>query len=131
MKELKSEIKNVINHELARANKEYPLFVSNHEAYGVIKEELEEARDNIEYADLQLGEFWDCTKANDSLEETIEFLERGRKAMLLCACESVQTSAMFEKAIISICEGQKKDAEVETKWEELKILFKDLLDIEV
>lgn len=124
MFELKKEVKEVINKELARANKQFPLFASNHEAYGVILEEMEETMFELNCAKEMLSIFWEEVKYDDAEAEYIESLEKGRNRMLLCACEAIQTSAMFEKALCSNYERARKREDESKKWQEE---FKELL----
>lgn len=116
MEELKIGVKELATQELARANSMYPLFASNHEAYAVIKEELEETRQEIKYAEMYLDEIWRMTKSDYQDEQFVGVLEEGWKTMILAAAESIQTAAMFEKAICTIYErrlanGKKQQGE--------------------
>ena len=71
-----------IEREFERSNQLYPLFHSNHEGYGVIKEELDELWDEIKASK--------DTIANEKMKE-----------------EAIQLAAMAVKFIVSLYEGLK------------------------
>lgn len=102
MKELLEEVKQIEISELARANEKFPLFASNHEAYGVILEEFEETEKELEIAKMSIEVVWSLIKDDMSSDLIEHRFEDCRKTMLLCACEAIQTAAMFEKAICSM-----------------------------
>ena len=135
MKELINEVDGAVMRELNRANNKFPLFASNHEAYAVILEEFEETVDELEFAKVSMTAFWMSVKEDDNPENLIRYLKSARKDMLLCACEAIQTTAMFEKAIISMEAKDKSDDvitdDIKEKWDKMTILFRDLLGIEV
>lgn len=102
MKELLEEVKQIEISELARANEKFPLFASNHEAYAVILEEFEETEEELHRAKISLEVVWNLIKDDLPTNVLEERFKTGRKTMLLCACEAIQTAAMFEKAICSM-----------------------------
>lgn len=135
MKELINEVENAVMRELTSANNKFPLFASNHEAYAVILEEFEETVDALEFVRESMTGFWIGVKENDKPENITEYLKRAKNYMLMCACEAIQTTAMFEKALMSM-EAKDNDMDVITddikdKWDKMTVLFRDLLGIEV
>jgi len=51
-------INQLIEDELSRANAKYPPFASRHEGYAVLKEEIEEADEEIETIKLVICDLW-------------------------------------------------------------------------
>ena len=99
MRELIDKVQELVVFELNRANTIHPpKFNSMHEAYAVILEEFEEAKDDLESAEWTLREIWFETKANrckDDIDVDIEELER---RATLGAAEMIQVAAMCRKA---------------------------------
>lgn len=96
-------IKDIIDDELNRANKIFPLFQTSHEAYGVMREELEEFNDEFkEIKQLILVDYWDLCKnekkynnvksARDSLLTRLDYL------ILNGFEELIQLAAMVKKS---------------------------------
>lgn len=113
-------INELINIELIKANRKFPLFQSRHEAYGVILEELEELESEIK--DIRIGilvDYWQkyCknSKANlPNINNLLDCLSSGIK----CAInELIQLGAMIEKAKM-----------LENKFNEYAELTKEQLD---
>lgn len=101
MNAVKDDIPALIEKELAAANKVYPLFHSNHEAYGVILEEYKEAKAatksmkaGIKLLFVQIMN----DRPQDEIDQTLAMI---RKASTRTAEESIQVAAMCEKAIDS------------------------------
>lgn len=97
MKEIIRGVNVLATEEMIRANKEHPLFRSDHEALGVIGEEVNEVaieKDKIDMAfkNFQTSVYQDREdrKKNDDIKDL-------RKAAVLCACEAIQTVAMCDK----------------------------------
>lgn len=84
--------------ELKRANTVSPLFRNGHEAYGVIKEEVEETRDEYIRMNARLATFWDNVKKDDIDMGNLEML---RLSSLRCAAEAVQAASMAQKTLDS------------------------------
>lgn len=98
MKEIMRMTEEVIEKELELACEEHGNeFASSHEAYAVIKEEYEEAREEIERVGTNLNRFWNSIKWNLP-ENYDEFLKWVYKNALRGACELIQTAAMAKKA---------------------------------
>ncbi len=92
-----SEIQKLVNEELKEANKKYPLFASNHEAYAVIKEEIEECEDDMREMQMVLSYFWSKTKRDKNSDDLISGM---KKIAMHAAAEAIQVAAMCDKALI-------------------------------
>lgn len=103
---MSSMIKSLVAEELAAANQRYPLFSSQHEAYAVTKEELEEALEDLCETKKLLNIVWDKIRKNDDC--TQEFRVMMHTAMH-AAYESIQIAAMCQKAIDSEEERHAED----------------------
>ena len=93
-------IEEMIQQELKEANKSHPMFHSDHEAYAVIQEEIEEA--SFEFISLEnyLGNLWYKVVRDDQSKKGI--YEEMKKASIRAIQESIQVAAMCDKAIASI-----------------------------
>lgn len=86
--------------ELERANKNFPLFTSDHEGYAVIREELEEACAESNAAVRELEKAWNHIKANNE-QGACTAIMCTRKTLLRGIAEMIQAAAMCEKCIQS------------------------------
>lgn len=100
MDAVKNDIKKLIDKELDAANEVNPPFASMHEAYAVIKEELEEAEDEYEKAGNFLNYAWRNIKNDDTFgfDGAKIWLADMYKAAMNLAVEAVQVAAMCKKA---------------------------------
>jgi nucleoid-associated protein YejK len=89
-------VKKAVEEELERSYSEYGFgnFSSGHEGYAVIKEEVEEAEDELERVKKKLNWLWSAVRRNEYPEEALLLL--GHYAQLL-ACEAIQIAAMAVK----------------------------------
>jgi len=92
-----SDIEILITEELERANKIHKEFGSTHEAYAVIKEELEEAKDDIKSASKELKAMWLAIKDDDH-ELADECIDELQGFAVYAIEELIQVAAMCEKA---------------------------------
>lgn len=97
MDAVKNDIKKLIDKELDAANEVNRPFASMHEAYAVIKEELEEAEDEYEKAGRFLHMAWINIKHDNAINAKIGLADVYNAAMNL-AVEAVQVAAMCKKA---------------------------------
>lgn len=74
---------------------------SPHEAYAVMLEELEEAKNEISWIDSFIKGYWAMAKANiiDDTRTTIECVGNMKKHAIDAACELIQFAAMCEKTL--------------------------------
>jgi hypothetical protein len=98
-------ILDLIEEELKEANNIYPLFQTQHEAYGVMREELEEAWD--EFKLIKKGiliDYWDLCKNDKDGDKAIrikvinELLRLLEGDVINCIKELIQLGAMLKKA---------------------------------
>ena len=99
MEELIKTINTITKIELKRANKKFPPFNSNHEAYAVLKEEIEEAREESGRVTSSLEMLWERIKLDSSCDSLINICEYIKKHSILEAAESIQVAAMCQKFI--------------------------------
>lgn len=92
-----SEIQKLVNEELEEANKKYPLFHSDHEAYAVIKEEIEECTEELECLQNYMKLMWKRIREDGDIEKWITLTKK--RAMNLAA-EAIQVAAMCDKTLI-------------------------------
>lgn len=93
-----SKIQALVDEELKEANKKYPLFSSDHEAYAVILEELEESEENVKEMKYWLDTIWQCIRKNGDIKQFVEILKR---SALETAAEAIQIAAMCDKAMMT------------------------------
>lgn len=71
---------------------------SGHEAYAVIREELQETTESTNsFIAMLEGQYWDNVRSNQP-EENLSVAEDMMNAAILIACEAIQTAAMAFKA---------------------------------
>lgn len=105
MKKLIESVQKLVNEELIRANKKFGPFHNYHEAYAVIKEELEEATTELEVIKSYLESFWDsvkgdCFESNIFKDVAIKRLEEMHHISLNLAAEACQVAAMIQKTLV-------------------------------
>lgn len=90
-------IKYLVQHELDMASEEHGnKFHSDHEAFAVLKEEVEETLDELESVAFRLSVMWDDVKQDDKIGSHLADIE---KHAMQCACEAIQVAAMARKAM--------------------------------
>ena len=98
MKELYKQVEQLSKEELVIANENFPMFHSTHEAYAVVKEEIEELENELVAINVLLSEIWQQIRLNQNNKEIIQQLKR---RALFSACKAIQVSAMAQKMIDS------------------------------
>lgn len=91
-----NEIERLAKIELAQANEKYPLFHSQHEAYGVLKEEIEEAVDEINKLLKHEEQFWIDVKKDIKADHIIGLM---KVDAIEAVKELIQVIAMCDKAL--------------------------------
>lgn len=98
MKKLKEAVKPLVESELLMASKDHgDRFHSAHEAYAVILEEYEEAKESFDYVDDSIETFWGFVMTNDNRHKKVLLDDIESKA-IHTACECIQIAAMARKA---------------------------------
>lgn len=106
MDAVKEDVELLVQKELESANKKFPMFHSDHEGYAVLKEEVEEAEENLIKTKDQIASLWRFTKKNlnkpkESAAESI------KESAIELAVEAIQVAAMAQKFIDSRREANK------------------------
>lgn len=103
MTALEAQIEQLAAEELRRGIEKFALFHSPHEAYAVIKEELEEAEDELKSAQMSLSLFWtNAVKVENKFQPKIKdiCLTGLYQTAIRLSAEAVQVAAMAKKAKI-------------------------------
>ena len=101
MDAIKQKIYELTETKLKAANEKFPLFASSHETYGVIFEEFEETRDELNELESSVDRFWLGVKQNTSYIVEIDRLAEIYERAVRLAVEAIQTAAMARKGILS------------------------------
>ena len=92
------DVRNLIDKELAAAQKIYGLRASFHEKYSVMLEEVEEARQELDEISCEMYHMWNCVKRDD-YENAARFASRIQYTAERLACEAIQVAAMAKKEV--------------------------------
>lgn len=87
-------IEELVVQELDEANKKYPLFHSPHEAYAVLKEEIDEVEYEVECQKAWMKSMWGNVKVDRNIEDIASKIY---KHAIHTAQEVIQVAAMAEK----------------------------------
>lgn len=98
---VKIDIFNLVEKELKSANANFPLFDSNHEAFAVLLEEIEEAHEEMITLELLKNNIWKMTKEGADPEALHEQYTEAYSAAVRLAVEAVRCAAMARKGIVS------------------------------
>lgn len=96
MQEIIKWVERLVADELERANDEFPLFHSKHEAYGVLLEEFIEAHDEWENFVNVISDTGNCA-FKDRDEELKHNRMYARQYAMYCIAELIQCVAMLDK----------------------------------
>lgn len=98
MNAAKERLPELVELELDSANRHHTPFHSLHEAYAVIREEIEESMDELTRVRMSGKELWRAVKDDDSrgAEEHIREIELYAVNL---AAEAIQVAAMAQKAL--------------------------------
>jgi len=95
MKILIDKVDNLIEQETARITAEFGKYHSDHEAYAVLREEVDEVKVEMARADSELKRLWELIK--QSKEEVDKGIEPSDTAFLFLACEAIQCASVCRK----------------------------------
>ncbi len=100
MNKLKGGVENLINQEYVLSSEKHGYqFSSYHEAYAVIKEEIEEAQAELGAVHKHFRIFWDGVK-HDAIRA--DEIKRIAQSAHLAACELIQVATMAYKATLGL-----------------------------
>lgn len=108
MKELRIGVLNLIREELIRANKEFPLFRSDHEGVAVMEEEYLEAREDYAGIRSEIHALKGAIRVEND-EAIRDIVNRIEMMSAESACELIQLAAMARKFRMSKSNRQAKD----------------------
>ena len=103
MEKLKKQVQALADEELTNSMIKFPLFVSTHEGYAVIKEEVEETSEELDHVKDSLSAIWFFVRNNDK-NRSIYDAECLKEYAIKLASESIQVAAMCQKFINSFKE---------------------------
>lgn len=92
------DVEKLVNKELQAAIEIHGLHNSHHEAYAVIKEELEEAEEELELCKNHLRYMWYKIRENDRFEAD-DVKDRIVEYATNLAVEAIQVAAMAKKGV--------------------------------
>jgi len=92
----KTTIEQLVLEEYISANEKFPMFSSSHEAWAVLKEEVEEFVDEVKIVVESDTMLWKAIKLND-IQLQKEVLEVAKKRSLKAFEELIQVMAMIHK----------------------------------
>ena len=96
------KIESLVAEELAAANKVHDPFVSWHEAYAVMLEELDETSEELQRLDFTMSRFWTNIRANAADGALKCMAQTVKEEAVRVAAEAIQVAAMAQKAIDSL-----------------------------
>ena len=102
MNAVKDQVSVLVDRELFFANQKHPMFRSPHEGAAVIREEMEEAWEEINAAAGMYQALWIKVKRDEDTYKIAELLRMRAEA---AACECIQLAAMAQKIIDSGVSG--------------------------
>lgn len=117
MDAIKNKLYPVIDAELKTANERFGLNHSDHESFAVIREEIDEAHEDLEQIEHLSAQLWKATKTNAGARVGYLY-ERIFETAVDMAVEAVQVAAMARKGIISNIEITRKRTKPEHEAEE-------------
>lgn len=126
MEELRIDVQELMEDELERANKEFPMFRSDHEGIGVIREELGEGLEEMKAVAEIEAELEQAVFKDKTIREKHAIARQGVIAAIACACEMIQTAAMFDKFRTSM--DKRREDEKDPKDQEDFDALMDLLN---
>lgn len=94
MNAVENQVDDLVFVELASANAQFPPFRSHHEGWAVMREEVEEAKEELDSIHFSMANAWERIRKDNNPDAEIK---RIRKAAVSLACEAIQVAAMAEK----------------------------------
>ena len=100
------EVQALFDKELKKANENNPQFHSAHEAYAVLLEEVEEAKEEMEDLNLYIGFIWNDVKNGGCLRGDLKWAKKYASSLIR---EAIQVGAMCDKFLDFLGEYEKKE----------------------
>lgn len=113
---MREQIEKLVQEELDRANAKFPQFASRHEGHSVIREEIEETKEEMEKMEAYLDTLWKWqVRAKHPCKSSIalDLTEKIRKYATNLAAEAIQVAAMALKYQALLKPDLSPDAEEE------------------
>ncbi|MGX7745672.1 hypothetical protein [Rhodopseudomonas parapalustris] len=101
---IQPEIEKLVMEECNDRTRVKGLFIDGHQAEGVIREEIEEARVEMNLVEEHFERFWTDIKNDNNMLAIIKADSIYKRAVFL-SCEAVQVAAMAKKYIDSFKEA--------------------------
>ncbi|MBX4266573.1 hypothetical protein [Clostridium estertheticum] len=98
MKELVGQVNKLVIEEKTRVMLEHSLFFSRHQGYAILKEEIEEAEDELKVVKQMLEDSWLNVRRNITPHRSILAI---RNCSINLAAEAIQVAAVAQKFIDS------------------------------
>ncbi len=109
MNAVSEDVAKLVEKELESANERFPQFSSEHEAWAVMHEEIDECREVFEVLNHQDGFLWDCVKGNRGYSDGL--VKEMREAAEMLACEAIQVGAMAQKYLDMLERMEEEESE--------------------
>ena len=101
MKELLKSVEALAIEELANSYKKFPKFVSSHEGYAVLLEEVQEHQEDTKSINVSKDRLWSSTRCNNQQAQILAARDLKDYA-IHAAAEAIQVAAMAQKYIDSL-----------------------------
>lgn len=92
--EIRVGVENLAINEREHAVREHGTFNSNHEAYAVTLEEVEETNQELVCMRMMMRHIWDKVRGDEDITGDMLVLKQDA---INCACEAIQVAAMCDK----------------------------------
>lgn len=109
MNVVSKDVERLVEKELASANERFPQFHSPHEGWAVIREEVEELRQETNDVEEALNNLWGRVRYN--MRANPYFETKIKERAVAAACEAVQVDAMAQKYLDMLERMEKEESE--------------------
>lgn len=98
MDELTKKVQGLVGEEYARACLTYGMFNNPHEGSAVLREEIEEALEDITHITAHFDRFWTMVRGNVGGDDALDCLSKIEAVAVSSAAELIQVAAMCQKS---------------------------------